>query len=72
MATVTLRKRRTGEYEVKSNGRLKAKHMNKDRAERFAKTLGWTKPHKKGSTDPKKTAVKLAKKPTKKATKKSK
>ena len=66
MATVTVEKWHGNLYKVTCGGRLKAKHMDKEKAEKFAKTLGWTKPHKKGSTELSKTAVKLAKKPIRK------
>ncbi len=65
MATVTVKKRSNGEYMVTLNGRLKAKHMTKEKAERFATQLGWKKPHKKGSLEPMKKDVKKAKKPLK-------
>ena len=66
MGVPTVKKREGNEYMVHDgNGRLKAKHMSKERAERFAKSLGWSKPHTKGSTEPKKKDVKEAKKPVK-------
>ena len=63
--SITVTKRQGNEYMVTSDGRLKAKHMSKERAEAFAKRLGWTKPHKKGSTEPKKKDIAEAKKPVK-------
>ncbi len=73
MSTVKVEKYRGNEYKVILNGRLKAKHMKKEKAEAFAKRLdpSWKKPHKKGTAEPSKTAVKLAKKPAKKSAKKS-
>lgn len=56
--------------KLEDGWRLKAKHMNKEKAEKFAKSLGYKPPHKKGSKEPSKTAVKLAKKPGKKSSKK--
>lgn len=62
---IEVSKYRGNEYQVVAGGRLKAKHMSKERAERFATRLGWKKPHKKGSLEPKKKDVKKAKKPLK-------
>ena len=69
---VTCEKQKSGEYRVTKDGRVKAKHMDQGKAERFATSLGWKKPKKaakKGSAEPKKKDVKAAKKPVKKAKK---